>query len=314
MVAMWKSEGDNDRREAASAVRQGVLRGKRRLAAFAVAAMLCVAAIVAAYLAWRGGGGAHDGEGAIATRQPPPAVVHDGEGGVATRHGGARDGGGAIATRRGHPVAETNAPAREGAGDGYVKRAGRLRLPDGQVLTFPPPAEGETRLVHAYGHTYECDHLGNFRDITPRRLFDTAFEANFFALAQSEGRFIPAFLTGLDEADVKAMLVKGYTPKGDETEEEMARLKAYDEMRCAVLEYMEQGGRFDDFVSGVADFEREQRQARAAGLREVMTLVKQGRVEEARRMAEEADRLLREKGFAPIRLPAHVREAFGVVE
>ena len=210
--------------------------------------------------------------------------------------------------------AATNAPAREGAGDGYVKRAGQLRLPDGQVLTFPPPAEGETRLVHAYGHTYECDHLGNFRDITPRRLFDTAFEANFFALAQSEGRFIPAFLKGLDEADVKAMLVKGYTPKGDETEEEMARLKAYDEMRCAVLEYMEQGGRFDDFVSGVADFEREQRQARAAGLREVMTLVKQGRVEEARRMAEEADRLLREKGFAPIRLPAHVREAFGVVE
>ena len=228
--------------------------------------------------------------------------------------GVSRPTGMAAAENRGHPVAETNAPAREGAGDGYVKRAGQLRLPDGQVLTFPPPAEGETRLVHAYGHTYECDHLGNFRDITPRRLFNTAFEANFFALAQSEGRFIPAFLTGLDEADVKAMLVKGYTPKGDETEEEMARLKAYDEMRCAVLEYMEQGGRFDDFVSGVADFEREQRQARAAGLREVMTLVKQGRVEEARRMAEEADRLLREKGFAPIRLPAHVREAFGVVE
>ena len=312
--AMWKSEGGNDRREAASAVRQGVLRGKRRLAAVAIGASLGIAAIVAVYLAWSGAatmhdgegavatrhGGAHDGEGGVATRQPPPAVVHDGEGAVATRHG--------------PPVAETNAPARKGAGDGYVKRAGQLRLPDGQVLTFPPPAEGETRLVHAYGHTYECDHLGNFRDITPRRLFDTAFEANFFALAQSEGRFIPAFLTGLDEADVKAMLVKGYTPKGDETEEEMARLKAYDEMRCAVLEYMEQGGRFDDFVSGVADFEREQRQARAAGLREVMTLVKQGRVEEARRMAEEADRLLREKGFAPIRLPAHVREAFGVVE
>ena len=309
---MWKSEGDSAEQEAASAVRQGVLRGKRRLAAVAVGASLGVAAIVAVYRFCDGG--AHDGEGAIATRQPPPAVVHDGEGVVATRHGGVRDGGGSVATRHGHPVAETNAPARKGAGDGYVKRAGQLRLPDGQVLTFPPPAEGETRLVHAYGHTYECDHLGNFRDITPRRLFDTAFEANFFALAQSEGRFIPAFLTGLDEADVKAMLVKGYTPKGDESEEEMARLKAYDEMRCAVLEYMEQGGRFDDFVSGVADFEREQRQARAAGLREVMTLVKQGRVEEARRMAEEADRLLREKGFAPIRLPAHVREAFGVVE
>ena len=66
------------------AVRQGGLCGKRRLAAVAIGASLCVAAIVAVYLAWRGGG-AHDGEGAIATRQPPPAVVHDGEGGVATR-------------------------------------------------------------------------------------------------------------------------------------------------------------------------------------------------------------------------------------
>ncbi len=307
---MWKSEGDSAEREAASAVRQGVLRGKRRLAAVAVGAFLGVAAIVAVYLAWRGG--------EIFGRNkcdPPGAVVSSAfRGNAPMADGVSRPTGMAAAENRGHPVAETNAPAREGAGDGYVKRAGQLRLPDGQVLTFPPPAEGETRLVHAYGHTYECDHLGNFRDITPRRLFNTAFEANFFALAQSEGRFIPAFLTGLDEADVKAMLVKGYTPKGDETEEEMARLKAYDEMRCAVLEYMEQGGRFDDFVSGVADFEREQRQARAAGLREVMTLVKQGRVEEARRMAEEADRLLREKGFAPIRLPAHVREAFGVVE
>ena len=307
---MWKSEGDSAEREAASAVRQGVLRGKRRLAAVAVGAFLGVAAIMAVYLAWRGG--------EIFGRNkcdPPGAVVSSAfRGNAPMADGVSRPTGMAAAENRGHPVAETNAPAREGAGDGYVKRAGQLRLPDGQVLTFPPPAEGETRLVHAYGHTYECDHLGNFRDITPRRLFNTAFEANFFALAQSEGRFIPAFLTGLDEADVKAMLVKGYTPKGDETEEEMARLKAYDEMRCAVLEYMEQGGRFDDFVSGVADFEREQRQARAAGLREVMTLVKQGRVEEARRMAEEADRLLREKGFAPIRLPAHVREAFGVVE
>ena len=52
---MWKSEGDSAEREAASAVRQGVLRGKRRLAAVAVGAFLGVAAIVAAYLAWSGG-------------------------------------------------------------------------------------------------------------------------------------------------------------------------------------------------------------------------------------------------------------------
>ena len=52
---MWKSEGDSAEREAASAVRQGGLCGKRRLAAVAVGAFLGVAAIVAAYLAWSGG-------------------------------------------------------------------------------------------------------------------------------------------------------------------------------------------------------------------------------------------------------------------
>ena len=52
---MWKSEGDSTEREAASAVRQGVLCGKRRLAAVAVGALLGIAAIVAVYLAWRGG-------------------------------------------------------------------------------------------------------------------------------------------------------------------------------------------------------------------------------------------------------------------
>ena len=118
---MWKSEGDSAEREAASAVRQGVLRGKRRLAAVAVGAMLGIAAIVAVYLAWRGGG-AHDGEGGVATRQPPPAVVHDGEGAVATRHdppveagdgaAGAHDGEGGVATTCPKTVAEAVAMVR----------------------------------------------------------------------------------------------------------------------------------------------------------------------------------------------------------
>ena len=192
----------------------------------------------------------------------------------------------------------------------YVKRPGQLQLPNGKILTFPPPQVGETRKVHAYGHTYECDHLGNFRDITPRRLFHTAFEANFLGLAVEGGAFIPAFLTGLDEGDVKKMLLKKYEPIGDETEEEMAKLKAYDEMRCAALEYMEQGGKFDDFVNDFAQFEKQQRQMRAMGLGEVMNLVKQGKVAGAKEMAEAADKLMEQKGFKPIRLPEYVRKAF----
>ena len=191
----------------------------------------------------------------------------------------------------------------------FTKRPGALQLPDGKVLTFPPPKPGAVRLVHAYGHTYECDSEGNFRDITPRKLFHTAFEGNFLALAVEGRSFIPAFLTGLDEKDVRAMLTKKYEPIGDESEDELAQLKAYDEMRNAALDYMDQGGSFDDFVNEFAKFEKDRRHTQAVCLREIMTLYKQGKLAEAKEMSKAADAVMSENGFKPMRLPAHVREA-----
>ena len=192
----------------------------------------------------------------------------------------------------------------------FVKRPGALQLPDGQVLTFPAPKEGEIRKVYAYGHMYECDHLGNFKDVTPRKLFHTAFEGNFLALAQEGKPFIPAFLTGLENDDVRKILQKTYVPIGDETEDEKAQLKAYDDLRNAALEYMDQGGNFSDWVEDLAKFERKERQARAFGLGEVMKLVKEGKAEEAKIMYRAASQLMEEKGFKPIRLPKYVQDAF----
>lgn len=196
----------------------------------------------------------------------------------------------------------------------YVKKPGQMQLPDGQILTFPPPKEGQPRKVYAYGHLYECDHLGNFKDITPRKLFHTAFEGNFFALAQEGKPFIPAFLTGLDEDKVKEMLTKPYQPIGDETDEEKKKLEQYDLMRKAALDYMANGGKFDDFVNDIAKFEREERQTQAMCLREVMTLVKQGKLTEAKTMLQAADKLTTDKGYKPIRIPAYVQKAFDEIK
>ena len=192
----------------------------------------------------------------------------------------------------------------------FVKRPGALMLPDGQVLTFPPPKEGETRTVYAYGHSYVCDHLGNFTDVTPRNLFDSAFEANFLALAQEGKPFIPAFLTGLDNDDVRKILEKPYEPIGDETDDEKAQLKAYDDLRNAALAYMDQGGNFSEWVEDLAKFERKEREARAFGLSEVMKLVKEGNAEKAKIMYQATSQLMEEKGFKPIRLPKYVQDAF----
>ena len=267
--------------------------GKSRLVLLAAA----LAAIGAAVWLWPNG---KDAEKAEKAEKAPARKVEKKKASKSTKE----------AVPATNAVKKTERPVRKAEKPEFEKRPGALQLPDGKVLTFPPPKEGEKRLVHAYGHTYECDHLGNFRDITPRRLFHTAFEANFLGLAVEGGAFIPAFLTGLDEGDVKKMLLKKYEHIGDETEEEMAKLKAYDDMRCAALEYMEQGGKFDDFVNEFAQYEKQQRQTRALGLGEVMKLVKQGKMAEAKEMAKAANLLMEQKGFKPIKLPAHVQKAF----
>lgn len=208
------------------------------------------------------------------------------------------------------PKALPKPPSKEEEKTEYVKKPGQLQLPNGKILTFPPPKEGETRKVYAYGHTYECDHLGNFRDISKRQLFKTAFEANFLALANENKPFIPAFLMGLNQEDVARMLTKNYEPIGDETEEELAQIKAYDEMRAAALEYMGQGGKFDDFVDSIATFVKKERQARATCLREVMTLYKQGKIAEAKEMAAAANVMTEQNGYKAIHLPPHVQAEF----
>jgi len=192
----------------------------------------------------------------------------------------------------------------------FVKRPGAMQLPNGKILTFPAPKEGEIRKVYANGRMYECDHLGNFKDVTKRKLFKTAFELNFLAFAQEGKPYIPVFLKGLDEEDVKRMLLKNYTPIGDETEEEWAELKAYDNMRCAALQYMEEGGSFDDFVMDFANYEKKSRETNAMCLREVMTLCKEGKIQEAKEMAEAATKLMEQKGLRPFKLPPHVKAAF----
>ncbi len=196
----------------------------------------------------------------------------------------------------------------------YEKKPGQMQLPNGKILTFPAPKEGETRKVYAYGHMYECDSEGNFRDITPRKLFHTAFEGNFLGLAVEDKPFIPAFLKGLDQDEVKKILMKNYQPIGDETEEEMAQLKAYDDMRCAALQYMEEGGTFDEFVDYFANQVKKERQTQAMCLREVMTLYKEGKIAEAKEMAEAAVALKAKQGLKSFKLPPHVLEAFDAIQ
>ena len=292
-------------KSAASPIGRNKLRPSRWVWGAAILAALAVGGALWWWLIARGG------QADAQERVPPVREARSGKS-AASPNGRAR-------SPSAPPPPVTNAPAAKpapapatNAPPPFVKRPGALQLPDGKVLTFPAPKEGEIRKVYAYGHMYECDHEGNFRDVTKRQLFKTAFEANFLGLANADKPFIPVFLKGLENADVQKILLKPYELKGDETEEEMAQLKAYDDMRAAALQFMDEGGSFDEFVDYFAQQVKQERETNALCLREVMTLYKQGKLEEAKEMAEAANALKRQKGLKELKLPAHVREKLGL--
>lgn len=212
------------------------------------------------------------------------------------------------------PITNATPASAAPSTNNYVKKPGQMMLPNGKILTFKPPKPGETTKVLANGRIYECDSEGNWRDTTKRRLFDNAFEANFANLAIEGRSFIPAFLVGLDHDAVMKTLKKDYVLKGDETEEELAAINAFVEMKGVALDYIEQGGTFDEFVTEMASFVQAERKIRANSLKQVMMLYKEGRIEEAREKCEALNAMLSEQGYGKIKLPSHVRKAFGYEE
>ena len=295
---MWKSEGDSAEREAASAVRQGVLRGKRRLAAVAVGASLGIAAIVAVYMAWRGGG-AHDGEGAIATRHGegapllrPHARLAPLGGYIATRHGGARDGEGGVATRHGHPVA-TNAAKRMYRGvevvssscstnlDGAVVE--RLRLADGsfvKAVRLPEPA---------------------FRRPTDQIIA--------MAVSAEPGTAVPPLPIGPDAERGFLDSLSEPIPDLDSDTPKMRRLKArVREARAQIAEAMRGGSSFREAMEAHVRESARMADARAEAARMAQEVRREGGEAEAKAFAERANAMLEADGVPPIPVPGKGRD------
>ncbi len=286
---MWKSDGDSTEREAASAVRQGVLRGKRRLAAVAVGSSLCVAAIVAVYLAWRGAATMHDGEGVVATRH---GGAHDGEGAIATRHGGAHDGGGAVATRHGPPVA-TNAAKRLYRGvevvssscstnlDGAVVE--RLRLADGsfvKAVRLPEPA---------------------FRRPTDQIIA--------MAVSAEPGTAVPPLPIGPDAERGFLDSLSEPIPDLDSDTPKMRRLKArVREARAQIAEAMRGGSSFREAMEAHVRESARMADARAEAARMAQEVRNEGGEAEARAFAERANAMLEADGVPPIPVPGKGRD------
>ncbi|MGN0847813.1 MAG: hypothetical protein ACI4RA_10580 [Kiritimatiellia bacterium] len=209
-------------------------------------------------------------------------------------------------TAKAAPRPENGAKAEE-----WVPTPGKLRLPDGRVLTFPVPREGEFRIVHSHGRTYKCDHLGNFEDVTPKPVFDNAFEENLIGVSVEGGGFVPGMLLGLDRDEVLRMLNRPVTVNDDDPEDVKAKKRAVAETKELILEYMKGGGTFDECVMELRELSVRERGARGTALRDIVALLKEGRAEDAALYRRTVDARLEKEGLRPLRLPGHIAEALG---
>ena len=160
--------------------------GRRHLPSGLLAVVFLAVAVLVAALAW------------MRLAEPAPRVIR-----LSPETAGASRRPNAVMQPARKPPAEPAAPKAKVQADGpkaasagaFAKAPGQMQLPDGRVLRFRPPREGEHRIVHSHGRTYRCDHLGNWEDVTPKPVFDNAFEENLIGISVDGGYFMPGMLT-----------------------------------------------------------------------------------------------------------------------
>ena len=190
----------------------------------------------------------------------------------------------------------------------FVKRPGAMQLPDGRVLTFKPPKEGEFRIVHSHGSTYKCDHLGNWVDVTPKPVFDNSFEETLVGLATT-GNFIPGMLMGIDYDDAIRMLTKPVVVNPDDPEDVVKKKEAVAAAKEAILDYMKDGASLDEFVMEMRKQVVKERALRGMALKEIVASLKEGKAQDAADIRDAANKMLEKDGAPALKIPAHLENA-----
>ena len=191
----------------------------------------------------------------------------------------------------------------------FVKKPGTMQTPDGRVLTFPVPAPGEFRIVHSHGAMYKCDHEGNWVDITPKPVFDNAFEENLIGMNLQDGNFIPGMLMGLDKTEVMKMLRKPVTINPDDSEEVIRKKTAAAEVKELALDYMETtGASFDDFVMEMRKVSTIQRGLTASTIKDIVGFLKKGDAKSAALYRDTLNQKFRELGLPDAKIPKHIND------
>ena len=186
---------------------------------------------------------------------------------------------------------------------------GMIRMPNGLELRFKLPKEGETRQLLAGGEIWEIDSKGNIENITPPPIFEKPFEEMLSALFERDGMVLPFQLTQYSEEEVRKMCKEPTLTYDDDTPEITRRRENVVMLKKAVLDFLDAGGKFEEFVDDMSQHSQNAQRAMAEGLHNLRELLLDGNDREALQYYREVSAEMSEKGYGELKIPPSYKAA-----
>ena len=186
---------------------------------------------------------------------------------------------------------------------------GMIRLPNGFELRFRLPAEGETRQLLAGGEIWEIDSKGNIENVTPPPIFEKPFEGMISGLYERDGMVLPFALKRYSEEEVRKMCKEPTLSYDDDTPEITAKRENVAMLKQAILEFLDGGGKFEEFVDDMQEHSKKALHAQAEGMHGVRDLLLAGKDEDAVLYYKLFSQDMAEKGYGELKLPPSYRAA-----
>ena len=224
---------------------KGALAGGGRKLLLAAAVVVALCAAVVALWVWRSGAPAPDDNGRLSRiKSSKPSLIAETS---AASNELANVGAALSGAAEGAEEAQAPEQPKEEKKPG-VFAPGMIRLPNGYELRFKLPAEGETRQLLAGGEIWEIDSKGNIENVTPPPIFEKPFEGMISSLYERDGMVLPFALKGYSEEEVRRMCKEPTLSYDDDTPEITMKRENVAMLKKAILEFMDGGGKFEEFV------------------------------------------------------------------
>ena len=186
---------------------------------------------------------------------------------------------------------------------------GMIRLPNGFELRFKLPKEGETRQLLAGGEIWEIDSKGNIENITPPPIFEKPFEGMLSALFERDGMVLPFALKNYSEEEIRKMCKEPTLTYDDDTPEITRKRENVVMLKKAVLDFLDGGGKFEEFVDDMQQHSQNSLRAQSQGFHDIRDLLAAGKGQEALQYYKTYSQEMSDKGYGELKLPPSFKAA-----